>query len=98
MTGVWKSIQAVPARRDFSTIEEFWGWQEEAIRRSDSYFKSNLRIRMKNAPVKSEASIVTKLDSSLWGEEMFPRNSSFFFCLRIKSNLRNLSSLFLFLH
>lgn len=34
---------------------------------------------MKNAPVKSEASIVTKLDSSLWGEEMFPRNSSFFF-------------------
>lgn len=53
---------------------------------------------MKNAPVKSEASIVTKLDSSLWGEEKFPRNSFFFFCLRIKSNLRNLSSLFLFLH
>lgn len=80
MTGVWKSIQAVPARRDFSTIKEFWGWQEEAIRRSDSYFKPNLRIRRKNAPVKSEASIVTKLDSSLWGEEMFSRNNFLFVC------------------
>lgn len=35
----------------------------------------NPEYREKNAPVKSEASIASRLDSSLWGESMFQRNS-----------------------
>jgi len=36
----------------------------------------------KNVPVRFEASTATRLDSSLWGEEMFHRNSCLcLFCL-----------------
>lgn len=44
--------------------------------------------REKNAPVRFEASTATRLDPSLWGEEMFHRNSflCFFFPKKIKSN------------